>query len=238
MMNQKHLAKVKILKVGTLCLEASELASTFTIQLKSDLGIGGGSTVTLIEAERRILVDTGFDYEWVDTPSNGERNAENLVRALRDHGIMPDDIDAIFITHWHKDHFGNLEVFRKAGRLASKNMVYRFGLEGFVGIDDQDKIADSVRMMLTPGHTIDHASIIVDSVVGGIKARVAIAGDAVVSHSYFHSGRIWQYNADFHSVEAVRESMLRLIDVGDITGPGHGVPFMAFRPEWAESGSQ
>jgi N-acyl homoserine lactone hydrolase len=237
-MNQKHLPKVKILKVGTLCLEASELASTFTLQLKSDLGIGGGSTVTLIEAERRILVDTGFDYEWLDTPSNGERNAKDLVRALRDHGIMPDDVDTIFITHWHKDHFGNLEVFRKAGRLASKGMVHRFELEGFVGIDDQDKIADGVKMMLTPGHTIDHASIIVDSEVGDIKARVAIAGDAVVSHSYFQAGRIWQYNADFYNVEAARESVLRLMDVSDIIIPGHGVPFMSYKPAWAKLSSQ
>jgi len=237
-MNQKHLPKVKILKVGTLCLEASELASTFTLQLKSDLGIGGGSTVTLIEAERRILVDTGFDYEWLNNPSNDERNAKNLVSALRDHVIMPDDIDAIFITHWHKDHFGNLGIFNRGVRLASKCAVERMGLEGFIGVSDQEEITGGVRMMLTPGHTIDHASIIVDSVVGGIKARVAIAGDAVVSHSYFQTGRIWQYNADFHSVEAARESTLRLIDVSDIIIPGHGVPFMRYKPEWAKPSSQ
>lgn len=237
-MNQKHLPKVKILKVGTLCLESSELASIVTLQIKSDLGIGGGPTVTLIEAERRILVDTGFDYEWLDTPANNKRNARNLTIALRDWGITPDDIDIIFITHWHKDHFGNSEIFMGAAHLASKCAVERMGLEGFIGLGDQEEITGGVRMMLTPGHTIDHASIIVDSVVGDIKARVAIAGDAVVSHSYFHSGRIWQYNNDFHSVEAARESMLRLIDVSDIIIPGHGVPFMAFRPEWAKSGSQ
>ncbi|MBF8304708.1 MAG: hypothetical protein HW399_1083, partial [Dehalococcoidia bacterium] len=106
--------KVKIIKVGTTYIAPSEQASNILLQIKRDLGIGGGSTVTLIEADRRILVDTGFDYEWLDTPVNGQKNAENLMRSLKDLDMVPDDIDVVFITHWHKDHFGNLGIFNKA----------------------------------------------------------------------------------------------------------------------------
>ena len=181
------------------------------------------------------MVDTGFDYEWLDDASNNQRNAANLVRCLREWEITPDDIDVLFITHWHRDHFGNLDVFSKAKRLASKGMVERFQLEGFVGTDDQEEIACGVRVMLTPGHTIDHASVMVDCLLGGLKARVAITGDAVVSHSYFQSGHIWQYNADFHSIEEARGSILRLISTSDLMIPGHGVPFLTNKPESVES---
>jgi len=217
---------VKVIKVGTLSLESSEPASLINQQIKSDLGIGGGSTVTLIDGEQSILVDTGFDYESLDTSANNKRNARNLTRALRDCGLSPDDIDMVFVTHWHRDHFGNLPLFRKVKHLASKGLVDRFMLKGFEGLDDGQEIMPGVRMVLTPGHTIDHASIMVNTVLGGLKTGVAIAGDAVVSHSYFQSGKIWKYNSDFHSIEAGKESVLRLINSSDIIIPGHGVPFM------------
>lgn len=229
-MNQNGLPVVKIIKVGTLIYEASELASMLALQIKSDMGIGGGSTATLIEADRKILVDTSFDYEWVNTPDNNKRNARNLTRALGNLGVKPDDIDIVFITHWHRDHFGNIGIFKKAMHLASKCLVERFGLKDFRGIDDREEITNSIRVILTPGHTIDHASLIIDTVVSGLKARIAIAGDAIVSHSYFQSGKVWKYNADFYSIEAAQNSIKQLVEMSDIIIPGHGAPFMTLRP--------
>lgn len=226
---------VKIVKVGTTYIAPSEQASNILLQIKRDLGIGGGSTVTLIEADRRILVDTGFDYECLDTPVNDQKNAGNLIWCLKDLDMVPDDIDVVFITHWHKDHFGNLGIFNKAERLAPNGIVERFGLKDFRGIENQEEITSGVRMILTPGHTIDHASLTVNTVAGGISARVTVAGDAVISHGYFDSGRIWQYNADFFSVEKARQSLIHLIDVSDIIIPGHGAPFMAYKPPWIKS---
>lgn len=216
-------------------MEASEFPSPLTQHIKFGLGIGGGSTVIFIEAERKIIVDTGFDYESLDTPFNQERNAENLTIAMQNWGITADDIDVVFITHWHRDHFGNREIFKKAVPIASQRLVERFGLEGFKGVAEGEEIADGVRVILTPGHTIDHASIIVNTMHGDMNMRVALAGDAIVSHSYFQSSRIWKYNADFYSSEAARESILRLVGLSDIIIPGHGVPFVTYRPEWASS---
>jgi len=229
-----HVPAVRIVKVGTICLEPSEPASAFTQTIKSELGIGGGSTVTLLQADRRILVDTGFDREWLDTAGNNQTNAADITRDLKTQRMTPDDVDAVFITHWHRDHFGNLDVFRKAERVASKNLAARFGLDDFRGVSDGDEIAEGVRALFTPGHTIDHVSLVVDCVLGDVRARVAIAGDAVVSHSYFQSGRIWRYNADFYDGRAANESVLRLVGHADIIIPGHGAPFMTYRPEWLE----
>jgi len=225
---------VRVIKSGTICFEPSEIASTLTSQIKTDMGIGGGSTVTLIETERKILVDTGFDFEWMDTPENNTENAENLSMALKSSSISPDEIDIVFITHWHRDHFGNLEIFRNVTRLASKDMIEKLKLNDFKGADDGEEIAEGVKVMLTPGHSVDHASIIVNSRLGDLNTRVAIAGDAVISYSYFHSGHIWRYNADFYDSELTLESMVRLVNNADIIIPGHGTPFMTYKPEWAK----
>jgi len=223
---------LRILKVGTLCCEASEMVSSLGLQIKSELGIGGGSTVTLIEAGQKILVDTGFDYEWLDTPDNNQANAANLSTALKIGGMTPDDVDTVFITHWHRDHFGNLNIFNRAECLASKHLVDRLSLENFIGVKDGDEIAEGVRVLFTPGHTVDHASLVVNSILGDIEARVAIAGDAIISSSYFQAGHIWRYNADFYDGQVAHDSTLQIIGHSDIIIPGHGVPFMTYRPEW------
>jgi len=129
---------VRVIKIGTVSCEPTELASKLTQQIKSDLGIGGGSTVTLIQTGHLILVDTGFDREWLDTPENDERNATGLASSLGYLGLMAEDIDAVFITHWHEDHFGNLGIFHRAERLALKGMVERFGLHDYTKVDDEE----------------------------------------------------------------------------------------------------
>lgn len=218
--------RVRIVKVGTLCCEASELAG-ISQQVKHELGVGGGSTVTLIDGSTRILVDTGFDYESLNTGTNNARNARGLVMALKLIGMKPDDVDGVFITHWHRDHFGNLPVFDKAEHLASKGLVERFRLKGFRGVNDGETMLPGVEVLFTPGHTVDHASIIVNSMLGGLKARIAVAGDAVLSHGYLQSGRVWQYNADFHNAEEASKSTQHLLELCDVIIPGHGTPFMS-----------
>ncbi|MBN1654705.1 MAG: MBL fold metallo-hydrolase [Deltaproteobacteria bacterium] len=232
---EKDFPAVRVVKVGTLRLEASEVASTVGFEIKSALGIGGGSTVTLIKANRTILVDTGFDFEWLNTIDNHERNTRGLIRALRNSEAAPDDVDVLFFTHWHSDHSGNLSLFKKAQYMVSKPLSERLGSTSLIGLNDREEIAKGVTVLFTPGHTVDHASLIVDTSIGGVRVRVAIAGDAVISHSYFQSGRIWNYNSDFHDMSIARKSILRIIDHSDIIIPGHGVPFNTFQPEWAKS---
>lgn len=229
-MSKKRFPTVKIIKIGTIQLEASDMASNLTLQIKTDLRIGGGSTVTLIEAEKKILVDTGFDYEFLDGKKNKKENARILTKALDDNGVKPDDIDMVFITHWHKDHFGNSDIFNKARIMVARPLAERLNKTDLIGLKDNDEIASGVKIQFTPGHTIDHASLIVETKFAGIKTRVGIAGDCIISHSYFHSGKIWKYNSDFYDEKAAGESALRLINASDIVIPGHGVPFLSFVP--------
>jgi glyoxylase-like metal-dependent hydrolase (beta-lactamase superfamily II) len=222
-----ELPPVKLIKQGNCTLEAIENPSLLTTNIKYSLGIGGGSNVILIETDRRVLVDTGFEYESRQEPGDFERNGRQLIRALADCGYTPDDIDAVFITHWHLDHFGNLKVFPKAEHLASRALVEEVGLKDFTGVEDGEKVAEKVKVMFTPGHTREHASLLLNSAI-----RVAVAGDAIVSLSYFDKGKLWNYNQDFYSIEEGLSSMKRLAESSDLIIPGHGLPFLTYLPEW------
>jgi len=218
---------IKLIKQGNCTLEAIENPSPLIIDIKHNLGIGGGSNVILIETDRRVLVDTGFEYESRQGPGDLDRNEKHLIRALADCGYTPDDIDAVFITHWHMDHFGNLRIFPKAEPIASSSLVEEVGLEDFTGVDDGEEIAEKVKVMFTPGHTREHASLLLDSAI-----RVAVAGDVIVSLSYFDKGKLWKYNQDFYSTEEGLSSMERLARSSDLIIPGHGLPFLTYLPEW------
>jgi glyoxylase-like metal-dependent hydrolase (beta-lactamase superfamily II) len=231
-MDNRKKPSVKIVKVGTICYEPSEIASNYLLQLKAGMGIGGGSTVTLIQADRTILVDTGFDFEWNSSKENEKRNANILTRALKDQRLKPEDIDIVFVTHWHRDHFSNIGIFKNARLLAPKSLVERFKLEKFEGINDEAYIDEGVKVIKTPGHTIDHASLLVSTDLNGVKARIAVAGDAIISCSYFQAGHVWKYNSDFFNEGETKKSISKIIASSDVIIPGHGVPFMTHKPGW------
>ena len=55
---------VEIIKIGSCSIDPGNVASSIYKKLKNQLGIGGGSTVTLIKENKEVLlVDTGFDFE-------------------------------------------------------------------------------------------------------------------------------------------------------------------------------
>ena len=85
--------KIKIVKNGTLTVEAFEEPSLKDISLKNLCGIGGNSSVVFIESDAKILVDTGFEEDL-----SVEMNENLLINDLKRFGIKPEDIDAVFIT--------------------------------------------------------------------------------------------------------------------------------------------
>ena len=122
-------------------------------------------------------------------------------------------------------------------------MALRVVVEGnnvmdFIPVDDGKEIAEGVKVVHTPGHTLGHASLIVNSEVRckeySLKSRIALAGDAIVSLSYFDKGKVWAYNKDFYSKEAGIDSMEKLAKIYDVIIPGHGTPCLTFIPKWME----
>lgn len=234
---------VKLIKVGTLTIEAFERPDSNLVAMKYFCGVGGGSTITYIETEdRKIIVDTGFEYETDISEGNKERNQKILVEAMGNFGLSPDDIDCVFITHWHRDHFGNIGVFKDAEIIVLKSLADHFGLD-FTGVSDDESIAEGVNVLATPGHTEHHASVVLQTErlvykesfelrgrISGIGSpRIVVAGDAIVSYAYFIQNKVWDYNSDFFSAEKARESIKKISAVADFIIPGHGGLFRNVR---------
>ena len=219
---------IKCIKVGTLMKEAEETPNTRLVELKKGFGIGGGSNVVLIEGEgRKILVDTGYEFGSDRSEANELLNRKSLELALALKGFKPEDIDTVFITHSHYDHFGNIGLFEGAEWVASRPVADRMDDKRFNPLDDGEEICEGIRALYTPGHTEAHCSLIVED-----ETTTAIAGDAIVSIGYFDRGKLWNYNPDFFDYDTGLTSMAILASSAEIIIPGHGVPFGSYRPTW------
>jgi len=151
------------------------------------------SSVTLIISDRILVVDTG---------SADER--ERVFDGLRRAGASPDDIEIVVNTHLHEDHTGCNDMFCNADLLS-----YHTGLrEGCV-------LAQGVRIMETPGHTLDSISVL-------CSGDVVIAGDALPTADNHIKDLPPRIHVD--RVLALR-SMHRIAGIARIVVPGHGMPF-------------
>ncbi|WP_321421374.1 MBL fold metallo-hydrolase [uncultured Methanobacterium sp.] len=228
-----HVKSLNIIKQGTLTFDAFEEPDLSLIGLKKLAGVGGGSTVTYIESDKKILVDTGFDFEENLSKDNIKQNNIKLTQSLDHFGLKADGIDIVFITHWHLDHFGNIDLFKNSEILTSNTAEPHMDA---VGIPDGQYIADGVKVIHTPGHTKDHASLLLKtenlqySLSMGSGGRIyrtgelniVVAGDAVVSPFYYYSNRIYAYNQDFFNKEAGLESVEKIKNAADYIISGHG----------------
>lgn len=73
--------------------------------------------VVLQSKDHVAMVDVGHnhaDFGKILADSYGVAHWHGPVDALALCGLRPDDVDTVFITHAHFDHFGNVEAFPKA----------------------------------------------------------------------------------------------------------------------------
>ena len=87
-------------------------------------------------------------------------------------------------------------------------------------LSEDTEIIQGVRMVMTPGHTWDSASLFVPS--SGDGMRYAIAGDAVPKRSNLEKKKVPALNV---SREEAMRSMERIVRWADIVVPGHEAPF-------------
>jgi len=116
-----------------------------------------------------------------------------MADALSEHGLAPGDVTMVVNSHLHFDHCGQNAVFKHAPFFVQRSELERARREArpladwfdFAGarfelLDGAATIADGVRALATPGHTVGHQSILVD----GEGEEVLIGDAAYTSRLY------------------------------------------------------
>jgi N-acyl homoserine lactone hydrolase len=152
-----------------------------------------------------ILVDTGVGWptELVKEWKVVNRHAAD---ALAEHDLSPADVRIVINSHLHFDHCGQNAVFKHAPFYVQRSELDRARSEknktsewfDFAGarfelIDGDAQIADGVRVVATPGHTVGHQSVIVDTADGG----AVMIGDAAYTADIYRDAdkadlKVWK----------------------------------------------
>jgi N-acyl homoserine lactone hydrolase len=168
--------------------------------------------------EGAILVDTGVGWptELVQEWKVVNRHAAD---ALAEHDLSPADVRIVINSHLHFDHCGQNAVFKHApfyiqraeldrARRAETVTSQWFDFAGarFELLDGDAQIAEGVRVVATPGHTVGHQSVIVDTPDGG---AVMIGDAAYTSEIYRQVGDadLATWNGQYEDREAWSESL-------------------------------
>ncbi len=137
------MAKVKVLILG------------YATTLKK--GWIASSTTTLVQDGKiKIITDPGT-------------NRRKLLNALKREGLEPEDIEFVFLTHYHLDHNILSGIFPKA-KVLDDELVYDKDWE----YEHGGKVPGTgLRIIPTPGHEKFHGSLVVPTERG----IVVVAGD-------------------------------------------------------------
>ena len=170
-------------------------------------------TCTLIAGDGfRLLVDPSL------------ADAAEMARELdRRTGIKPCDVNAIFVTHEHGDHFAGVAHFPDARWLAAPAVAEILNKSARLSRRFEnvtDRLFDAVEVIATPGHTNSHHGLRFDC--DGLS--IVAAGDAVATRDFFRERRGYFNAVDF---ELSARTMDRLAAIADIIVPGHDNGFLA-----------
>jgi glyoxylase-like metal-dependent hydrolase (beta-lactamase superfamily II) len=201
----------------------------------------------LIRSEgRNILVDTGLGPRPADAPDTPWGKLMNDFQA---HGVNPEDIDLVVMTHLHRDHVGwNLQsrdgkyvpTFPKARYWLSRadweacqrpeliesrfpnapTCVWPLEELGLIEfLEGEQAITGELTSLPTPGHTPGHMSIVISSQ----GERALVLGD-VLHNTVQIEETHWVSRADIdpEQTRSTRRSMMdRLERDGSLVAAGH-----------------
>lgn len=175
---------------------------------QTDTGWLASSTTTLIrDSNKTILVDPGA-------------NKKLLLENLKEENLTPSDIDIVFLTHHHLDHALLIALFDNA-IICDGETIYQKDLETEY---EGQILGTTIRVMPTPGHAYEQASLIMDTDQG----KVVVAADLfwwtddqkqIVDDAEILIHREDPFTKDW---DALIESRQKVLAIADWIIPGHG----------------
>ena len=166
-----------------------------------DDGVAG--TVSLVEDGAALIV--------VDPGMVADRSL--ILDPLRALGHAPEEVTHVVITHHHPDHTVNIALFPNA-EVVDFWARYR-GDQWLDHTGDGEAISEHVRLLLTPGHTNEDLTVLVET----------DAGMVACTHAWWHEDRSPEIDPLADDQAALEASRRRILDVADTVVPGHGAPF-------------
>lgn len=159
-------------------------------------------TITLVRDGKKIIV--------VDPGTLA--NQGTLVGALKKEGLTPDQVNTVFLTHSHIDHFVNIGMFPKAA------VVEYYGVWRNNVVEDRPtNLTKDIKILETPGHSFSGLTLLVKTPIG----KIAVCGDVFWKEDYPKKDPY----AD--NPKTLREMRKKLLKIADYIIPGHAGMFQA-----------
>lgn len=160
-------------------------------------------TVGLVrDGDRIIVVDPGM-----------VRNRSLILDPIDRLGLTTDDVTHVFVSYHHLDHTVNIALFRQAEIVDFRSVRRDDHVEPHSG--EGFKLTPCTTVWLTPGHSPQDASLIVDTAEG----RQAF------THLWRRSDRTPEVDPYSSDQGELARSRQRLLDGVEVVIPGHGAPF-------------
>jgi len=164
------------------------------------------STVLIRDSGLNILADPGS-------------NKKLLLKKLAEEKLKPEDIDMIFLTHYHLDHSLNIRLFPDCDVLDGNEINKDDKILSYSG-----KIPNTnVKVIETPGHSVEHASLLVETEIG----KIVVAGD--VFWWTDNEKQVVDINRpdQAHSCDMKKliESRKKILEIANYIIPGYGKMF-------------
>jgi len=227
---------------------------------RADGTIGSGTMVPIpfyyVEGtKQKIIIDTGTNAEtckegevlteayggrqyWYTTPEQDAR------AQLSQHGVTPEEIDIVIMTHLHLDHIGNTKLFPNARFIVQREELAWFMAPPiasafyypelrhyFADIMDQVdciegdmQVEPGLELALVGGHTPGSMVVLIETVNG----KVGLVGDFY--YNYINMEYDWPPGAYWDLGQWLRNSR-RIKQMADIVIPNHDYRYMELYPE-------
>lgn len=169
------------------------------------------------------VIQTEYGNILVDPSQGGEEMKKSVFDCC---GLKPEEIDIIYSTHFHNDHWLGVEAFPNAEfYMAKGDMESLMSLKDYVSEESakvlnrvkaaEGELVKGVSLIPLPGHTAGLQGLLFEAPEGKILA----AGDSVMGYEFFQAKEGYFYS---YSLEMCKKSIEKAAQVADYIIPGHG----------------
>ncbi len=140
-----------------------------------------------------------------------------LIEALEKENLTVSDVNVVFITHSHIDHYRNIGMFPKAKTLEFFGLWDKNSVEKWT-----ENFTSNIKVIFTPGHDYTGITLLATTADG----VVAICGDVFWKENFPVEPKDDAYASDIDKLKQSREMIL---GVADWVIPGHGKMYKNYK---------